>query len=143
MYNGFTANFDDQLNDAFALFKSNNVQHLILDLRYNPGGSVNSAKLLSSMITGQFNGEIFSTEQWNIDNQSRFENSNPESLINRFTDKDDNTPLNSLNLQTVYIIALETSASASELVINCLDPYINVIHIGENTAGKYQASTTL
>ncbi|MBU3821701.1 carboxyl-terminal protease [Flavobacteriaceae bacterium XHP0103] len=143
MYNGFTANFDEQLNNAFATFKSNNVQDLILDLRYNPGGSVNSAILLASMITGQFNGEVFSTEQWNSDNQVLLENNDPESLINRFTDKDGTVLLNSLNLQKVYIIALETSASASELVINCLDPYINVVHIGENTAGKYQASTTL
>lgn len=143
MYNGFTANFDEQLNNAFATFKSNNIQHLILDLRYNPGGSVNSAILLSSMITGQFNGEVFNTEQWNSDNQALLEANDPEALINRFTDKNGNMPLNSLNLQKVYIIALETSASASELVINCLDPYINVVHIGENTAGKYQASTTL
>lgn len=143
MYNGFTSNFDQQLNNAFATFKSNNIQDLILDLRYNPGGSVNTAILLSSMITGQFNGEVFSTEQWNSNNQTLLENSDPESLINRFTDKDGSTQLNSLNLQKVYIIALGTSASASEMVINCLDPYINVIHIGENTAGKYQASTTL
>src|SRR5690606_2418874 len=120
MYNGFTANFDEQLNNAFATFKSNNIQHLILDLRYNPGGSVNSAILLSSMITGQFNGEVFNTEQWNSDNQALLEANDPEALINRFTDKNGNTPLNSLNLQKVYIIALETSASASELVINCL-----------------------
>ncbi|PKQ46325.1 S41 family peptidase [Confluentibacter flavum] len=143
MYNGFTANFDEQLNNAFATFKSSNVQHLVLDLRYNSGGSVNSAILLSSMITGQFNGEIFITEQWNSEFQAAFENEDPELLISRFVNNDDGAALNSLNLQKVYVIALESSASASELVINALDPYINVIHIGENTAGKYQASTTL
>ncbi|WP_100614827.1 S41 family peptidase [Confluentibacter citreus] len=143
MYNGFTANFDTQLNDAFATFKSSNVQHLVLDLRYNSGGSVNSAILLSSMITGQFTGDVFSTEQWNSEFQAAFENEDPELLISRFVNNDDGSNLNSLNLQKVYVIALESSASASELVINALDPYINVIHIGENTAGKYQASTTL
>jgi len=143
MYNGFTANFDTQLNDAFGTFKSNNVQHLILDLRYNPGGSVNTAILLSGMITGQFNGDIFSTEQYNNKLQTEIENENPEFLINRFTNNDDGKALNSLNLQKVYIIALKSSASASELVINCLDPYINVVHIGENTEGKYQASITV
>ncbi|OYX27946.1 MAG: carboxyl-terminal protease [Flavobacteriales bacterium 32-35-8] len=143
MYNGFTANFDEQLNDVFATFKSNNVQHLVLDLRYNSGGSVNSAILLSSMITGQYNGEVFLTEQWNSEFQAAFENENPELLISRFVNNDEGRALNSLNLQKVYIIALESSASASELVINALDPYINVVHIGENTAGKYQASTTI
>ncbi|MGZ0016539.1 S41 family peptidase [Yeosuana sp. AK3] len=143
MYNGFTANFDGQLNDVFANFKANNVQSLILDLRYNPGGSVNSAILLSSMITGQFTGEVFSTEQWNSEFQLVFENENPELLINRFTNNDDGAALNSLNLSKVYILATNASASASELVINSLDPYIEVIHIGDNTTGKYQASTTL
>jgi carboxyl-terminal processing protease len=143
MYNGFTANFDEQLNNAFGNFKSNNVKHLILDLRYNSGGSVNTAILLSSMITGQYTGEVFLTEQWNSEFQAAFENENPELLISRFVNNDDGRTLNSLNLQKVYIIALESSASASELVINALDPYINVVHIGENTAGKYQASTTI
>lgn len=143
MYNGFTANYDSQLNDVFASFKANNVQDLILDLRYNSGGSVNSAILISSMITGQFTGEVFCTEQWNSEIQLAFENENPELLINRFTNNDDGTALNSLNLSKVYIIATNSSASASELVINSLDPYVEVIHIGENTTGKYQASTTL
>ncbi len=143
MYNGFTANYDSQLNDVFANFKANNVTDLILDLRYNPGGSVNSAILLSSMITGQFNGEVFSTEQWNSEFQTYFENENPESLINRFTNNDNGAALNSLNLPKVYVLATKSSASASELVINSLDPYIDVVHIGDFTTGKYQASTTL
>jgi len=143
MYNGFTANYDSQLNDVFANFKANNITDLILDLRYNPGGSVNSAILLSSMITGQFNEEVFSTEQWNSEFQTAIENEDPELLINRFTNNDGGTALNSLNLPKVYILATKSSASASELVINSLDPYIDVIHIGDFTTGKYQASTTL
>lgn len=143
MYNGFTADFDSQLNAAFGNFLSNNVQHLVLDLRYNPGGSVNTSILLSSMITGQFTGEIYSTEQWNSELQAAFTNENPEFLINRFTDNDDGTSLNSLNLSKVYILTTSSSASASELVINSLDPYINVVQIGTTTTGKYQASITL
>ncbi|MFG6685492.1 S41 family peptidase [Mariniflexile sp. HNIBRBA6329] len=143
MYNGFTANYDSQLNAVFGNFKSNNVKHLVLDLRYNPGGSVTSAILLSSMITGQFNEEVFSTEQWNSEFQAYFETEDPESIINRFTNKVGGAALNSLNLQKVYILATDASASASELVINSLDPYIEVVHIGDFTTGKYQASTTL
>jgi len=143
MYNGFTADFDSQLNTAFGNFLSNNVQHLVLDLRYNPGGSVNTSILLSSMITGQFTGEIYSTEQWNSELQAAFFEDNPEFLINRFTNNDDGTSLNSLNLSKVYILTTGSSASASELVINSLDPYINVVQIGTTTTGKYQASITL
>ena len=45
--------------------------------------------------------------------------------------------------EIAYILTTGGSASASELVINCLDPYINVVQIGTTTAGKYQASITL
>ncbi len=143
MYNGFTSNFDGQLNDAFGNFLNSNVQHLVLDLRYNPGGSVNTSILLSSMVTGQFTGEVFSTEEWNSDLQQTFTNQDPELLINRFTDNDEGTPLNSLNLNTVYVLTTGSSASASELVINSLNPYIDVIQIGTTTTGKYQASVTI
>ena len=139
VYNGFTRDFDAQLNDTFGYFSNNNIQDLVLDLRYNPGGSVNTAILLSSMIAGR-NGEIFSTEEWNNDIQSQL---SVESTVNRFTNNDDGTPLNILNLNRVYVLTTKRSASASELVINCLRPYINVIQIGTSTTGKYQASITL
>lgn len=139
MYNGFTRNFDSQLNAVFGEFRANNVQNVVLDLRYNSGGSVNTAILLSSMIAGQ-TGNVFSTEQWNSDIQATLSS---ESVTNRFTNNDNGTPLNILNLDKVYVLATKRSASASELVINSLDPYIDVVHIGTNTAGKFQASVTL
>lgn len=144
MYNGFIADYDQELNSVFADFKAQGVGHLVLDLRYNPGGRVSSAIYLSSMITGQFTGSVFSKEEWNDKYQSYFENNDPDRLINKFTNKlSDNTTINSLGLQTVYILTTGSSASSSELVINGLDPYIDVRHIGDTTTGKYTASVTL
>tara|TARA_B000000475_G_scaffold161632_1_gene130197 strand:- start:10878 stop:12311 length:1434 start_codon:yes stop_codon:yes gene_type:complete len=138
MYNQFVSNYDSYIETIFSEFKSKSVDELILDLRYNPGGSVNSAIFLSSLITGQFQNEIFSTEEWNPDIQNYWLNNDPEYLINRFISSE-----NSLNMSKLYILTTRSSASASELVINCLKPYINIIQIGTTTYGKYQASVTI
>lgn len=143
MYNGFYANYDTQLNDAFAALKSQGVTDLVLDLRYNGGGSVQSATRLASMITGQFTGKVFAKQQWNKKINDYFEAENPDALYNYFTDKIETTAINSLNLTKVYILTSASSASASELVINGLEPHINVIQIGDVTVGKNVGSVTL
>jgi len=144
MYTSFIADFDEQLNAAFAEFKSENVTDLILDLRYNGGGSVRTATRLASMITGQFTGDVFAKQQWNEDYQNFFLNDNPDRLFNRFTETGaGGEALNSLNLTKLYTIVSSSSASASELVINGLAPYIEVVKVGDMTVGKSQASVTL
>lgn len=138
MYNKFTADFDEQLNNAFGQFKADGVTDLVLDVRYNGGGSVESAIDLSSMITGQFNNEIFSTDQWNEDRQADFGQTRRFNNVIRT-----GAAINSLGLTRLFILTTGSSASASELVINGLDPYIEVVQIGTSTRGKFQASITL
>ena len=136
MYNGFYSNFDGQLNDAFGFLKSQGITDLVLDLRYNGGGSVQTATRLASMITGQFTGQIFSKLEWNSNNSDN----NTNYL---FPSKIDAASINSVNMTKIYILTTKGSASASELVINGLKPYINVIQIGDVTYGKNVASITL
>lgn len=144
MYNGFYAGFEQQLNQAFAQFSGAGVTHLVLDLRYNSGGSVNTATRLASMITGQFSGQIFAKQEWNAKVEAFFNANNPSALLNRFTTTLSNgNAINSLNLSKVYVLTTATSASASELLINGLKPYINVVQIGLTTSGKNVGSITL
>ena len=143
MYNAFYADFDSKLNDAFGALKSAGVTDLVLDLRYNSGGSILSATRLASMITGQFTGKVFAKQQWNAKIQAFFEKEDPNSLNNYFTDKIDSTPINSLNMTKVYILTANGTASASELVINGLKPHISVVQIGDVTVGKNVGSVTL
>jgi len=138
MYNGFYASYDSQLNTVFGNFQAQQVTDLVLDLRYNSGGSIATATKLASMITGQFSNQLFAKQQWNEKLQSYLESQNPSSLNNLFV-----SGLNSLNLNRVFILTTKSTASASELVINCLKPYINVVQIGEKTTGKNVGSVTL
>ncbi|WGK93747.1 MULTISPECIES: S41 family peptidase [Flavobacterium] len=143
MYNGFYADFDTQLNNAFGELKSQGVTDFVLDLRYNSGGSVRTATYLASMITGQFTGRVFAKQQWNSKINAYFEANNPNGLRNFFTDKIGTTPINSLNMTKVYILTTKSTASASELVINGLKPHIDVVQIGDITTGKNVGSVTL
>jgi carboxyl-terminal processing protease len=143
MYNGFYSDYDTQLNDAFGTFKSQGITDLVLDLRYNGGGSVQTATRLASMITGSFTGQVFAKQQWNEKIQSFYEANNPASLNNLFTDKMESASINSVNMSKVYILTSRNTASASELVINGLQPHINVVQIGDVTVGKNVGSVTL
>jgi C-terminal processing protease CtpA/Prc len=150
LYNQFSSSFDSNLNAAFATFQSENITDLIIDLRYNGGGSINTATYLGAMVTGQFNGQLYSKEQWNTKIQelldaSIFENNFTNEIVKR--DQNQNIilqePINSLNLNRVYFITTGSSASASELVMNSLSSYINVSSVGKKTVGKVQGSVTL
>jgi C-terminal processing protease CtpA/Prc len=136
MYNGFIADYESQLNIAFGNLQSQNIQHLVLDLRYNPGGSVKTAATLGSMITGMTSG-VFARLQYNDDLQNNNTNYNFSSSLAL------GGSINSLNLNKIYVLTTGSSASASEMIINSLSPYIDVIQIGTKTVGKSQASITI
>lgn len=144
-YNQFIMDYNDSLISVFQEFKNDGISNLVLDLRYNPGGSINTAKLLSSMIAPASvvqNNEVFSKLIWNEEVTEYIiaeEGIESDNLISRFT-----TPEVNLDLDKIYILITSNSASASELVINCLDPYLEVILVGDNnTTGKYVGSITI
>lgn len=143
VYNGFYNEYDQQLNDVFGVLKAGGVTDLVLDLRYNGGGSINSSLLLGSLITGQFTGQLFAKEQWNSKGEAYFKDNSPESLNLNFINSINNVALNSLNLTKVYVLTTDDTASASELLINSLSPYINVVQVGNTTYGKNVGSITL
>jgi C-terminal processing protease CtpA/Prc len=139
MYNQFTEGFDDDLNEVFGNFKASGISELVLDLRYNGGGLVSSAVHLSGMISGQFNGEKFASFIYNqkvMNYYNSIEELKSRLNINFTNQLSDGSPINSLNLNKVYIITSERSASASELVINGLSPLMDVVQVGDNTYGK-------
>lgn len=149
VYNGFNSAFDLQLNQVFQDFKTAGINKLILDLRYNGGGSVQTATYLASMIYGTATSKVFYTEQYNPLLQAYIQSTAPQSLSTNFasqilaTSTTAATPINTLNLTGLYVIMTDGTASASELIINGLTPYMSVFKVGSNTVGKYVASATI
>src|SRR5690606_36650823 len=146
MYNSFTRDYDAKLNEALGEFQSAGITELILDLRYNGGGDVRTATDLASMLTGQFPGDIIMKEEWNVKYHAYYESTEErrERLLNRFNTKiRSGENINSINLSRVFVLTTLRSASASELIINGLEPYIDVVQVGDKTTGKFTASVTL
>ena len=151
MYNKFLSGFNQELIYTFSEFEAENVTELVLDLRYNGGGSVLTCVYLASMITGQFTDQIFSKQVWNSKLLAYFEeinnnsNDNDDYELNNYfvSTTTDGVSLPSLNLSNIYVITSGRSASASELLINGLAPHINVVQIGDTTYGKNVASISL
>jgi carboxyl-terminal processing protease len=144
MYNGFYPNYENQLNQAIKNLKAENCTDFILDLRYNSGGSIATATRLASMVTGQFTNQLFAKEQWNEKLQVYWASNNPNQLVNNFTTSlKDGTSISGLNSTKLYVLTSKSTASASELVINGLKPYIQIIQIGDVTTGKNVGSITL
>ncbi|MGA0211924.1 MAG: S41 family peptidase, partial [Flavobacteriaceae bacterium] len=98
MYNQFVGDKSDALNDVMAGFKSQGITDLVLDLRYNGGGSVRNCVELASMITGQFSNEVFAKQVWNSKLNAYFlDRYGEESQIDRFVSSLSNgTAINSL-----------------------------------------------
>lgn len=140
MYNQFTNEYDAQLYNAIEALKAAGITNLVMDLRYNPGGSVNTTRLLASMIYGTDKSNLFLRKRYNEKLQPEF---SKDQLEVYFTDKVGSTTINSLGLGKVYVLTSASSASASELLINSLEPYMDVVQIGDVTRGKNEFSTTL
>lgn len=129
--------YDDQMDAIFANFKAEGIKHLILDLRYNGGGLVSSAVNMASQIgNGVSKSSIFYRNEFNPALQAALLAQEGEGFFNTyFTDKVNNI---GANLAGGKLIVLTTrgTASASELVINGLRPYMGVFIIGEKSRGK-------
>ncbi|MCS2950103.1 S41 family peptidase [Bacteroides sp. BFG-638] len=122
VYLSFDLNFEEDLKYVIQQFKAEGITDLILDLRFNNGGSVELARYLAASIAGtSHRSDVFMKMQ---------RNSGADEYI-RFGDGDD------LNLNSVRIICSEETASASELIINGLRGIDFPVKLfGSRTEGK-------
>ena len=170
MYNQFTRDngdetykYDKELASIFADYDSKGVNNLILDLRYNGGGYTSCALNIASALVPNRNVEnIFYYSEYNtvIDAAAKrqFTDEEYDQFINvYYKDNIEKTDINGSvtnegsipnygdKLEKLYILVGANTASASELVINGLIPFMRdkIVLIGETTYGKNVGSITL
>jgi C-terminal processing protease CtpA/Prc len=116
---------EDELDEAFSLFFAAGIDEMVVDLRYNGGGSVDVAAYLAGWLIGKNYGD--------------------DALVNfRHNSKHTSwdTTLNipsraeGLDLERFFFIGTSATASASELIINGLKPYVETMLAGQTTHGK-------
>lgn len=127
VFNSFLGKINDvtaSFAPVFNRFVTQGVTDVVVDLRYNGGGYVSLQQTLANyLVKSAADGQIMMNEEFNAQNAK-----------NNVTEKFQK--LGGLNINNIYFIVSENTASASELLINNLEPYMNVKLVGETTYGK-------
>lgn len=127
----FLRTSEAEIDAAIAQLVDANPSDVILDFRYNGGGFVFVAQKFAAQLAGtNFTGEVFQNTTFN-DTYTRF---------NSFSELEAQS-LN-LNLPRIIVLTTGSTASASEAIANNLSPYLDVVMIGSQTAGKPFASVS-
>ena len=142
-FTSFTLNSRADLIKVFSNFKTQGVSELILDLRYNGGGYVDTEELIASMLApGDVvqAGGVYMTEIYNSMLSSAW---GEDEGVTKFRHKFQvgNTVLDTsdsnLGITKLYVILTGDSASASEALVCGLKPFIDLEIVGEQSYGKY------
>jgi carboxyl-terminal processing protease len=138
--------FDDEMDGIFQEMKNSAITDLVLDLRFNSGGSEVSARNLASLVGADVNSSsVFMKRQYNALVTAEIlksPNLGEAFLTSKFNDEAANIGA-LLNGKRVYVLTSSRTASASELIINSLRPYMEVFLIGDVTYGKNVGSISL
>jgi C-terminal processing protease CtpA/Prc len=125
VFESFVEVSEGELETAFSYFKTKGAKELILDLRYNSGGALYIAQELASYIAGNgYTTTNFSTLVFNDKYKSA--NRSYKFITTNYP----------LALSRIIVITTRSTASASEVVMNCLRPFTTIVSIGDTTNGK-------
>lgn len=143
-FTDFTLDACKDLVDVFRQFKADGIQELVLDLRYNRGGYVTTSQVLASMIAPPAvvqQKDIFCKDIFNSLIGPDMDTETPFAPTMELTLSSGKIMLNMLNanpgIERLWVLVTGSSASASELIICGLKPYLDVRLVGSQTLGKF------
>ncbi|MBS7566951.1 PDZ domain-containing protein [Mucilaginibacter sp. Bleaf8] len=140
-YNWFSGLNDYNVLDSLNKLKSQGISELVIDLRYNPGGDVSSAAKIAATLTPGKPEQLFAIYQANSNGGHINKSFNDLIGENGFQPQDfSEFTSRRINLKRIFILTSASTASAAELLVNNLKPFIQVIQIGHTTTGKDMAS---
>lgn len=139
LYDAFTQS-TSEIIEAVKQLKSDNINELVLDLRLNGGGYINTLDTLASMLVPEGNdGKIFIVSTYNKALTEAYRRSEGKDFDKeRFS-----AGLPNLGLSRLYVLTSASTASASEELISGLSPYMPVTIIGDQTYGKFTSNILL
>lgn len=154
--------YDVEVAKVLTKFQQQGVTDLILDLRYNLGGYVECAKAIcSALVPNRNTKNILQISGYNSVKQAEIDampNNSATKIdylydyfVDNITDLKTGGVLASIpklgdQLTNIYVIGTGNTASASEMTINVLTPYLkeagkNIVLVGETTMGKNVGSS--
>ena len=125
VFEQFIVPSNKELEQAFTFFSQNNINNIIVDLRYNGGGDLSVLQNLAAYIGGSsMFGKPFLTMKYNEQRKSQDRTLNFSSVPSP------------VNVGKMIVITTRGTASASEDLINGLKPFMEIKTIGDRTNGK-------
>uniref|UniRef100_UPI003217A461 S41 family peptidase n=1 Tax=uncultured Draconibacterium sp. TaxID=1573823 RepID=UPI003217A461 len=141
-YAQFIQNYNSYIDKALANMRNQQVTDLVIDLRYNRGGDIWAAQHLCSAVAPLSvvdQNSVLVKYYWNNQIQEILENGQIMDDLEVYFNKDVSIKL---GLNNIHILTGSKTASASELTIAGLSPYMNLTTVGDTTHGKYTGSIT-
>lgn len=113
----------------FTAFEAKGISELVVDLRYNGGGAVQTAEYLANRLTPKSaDKELMFTYEVNALLEREGWREEGDEFADVYFKKEGN-----IDLERVYFLVTNETASASELLMNVLRPYMDVQMIGTYT----------
>jgi C-terminal processing protease CtpA/Prc len=121
----FISTAETPLRNAYAQFRAQGIQNFIVDFRYNGGGLISIADLIGDLnALGRDPVDVYERMRFNTRKASN-------DTVHRFTPQGQ-----SVDPVRIAFITTGATASASELVVNGMKPWVEVAIVGSDTYGK-------